>query len=105
MKRIDLIDALSARYSGHHGGDIAAQLGTLRASFEDILLQHGVSEFDIATGTNVDTQLRKRITVVESLPGKEKPRVVETCRSGFIFSRKDGQEVILRKTEVRTSSQ
>ena len=105
MKRIDLIDALSARYSGQHGGDIAAQLGTLRASFEDILLQHGVHEFDIAVGTEVDTQLRKRIAVVDSLPGKEKPRVIETCRTGFIYSREEGQEVILRKVEVRTSSQ
>jgi chromosome segregation ATPase len=105
IKRIDLIDALSARYSGHNGGDISAQLGTLRASFEDILLQHGVHEFDIAVGTEVDTQLRKRIAVVDSLPGKEKPRVIETCRSGFIYSREEGQEVILRKVEVRTSSQ
>ena len=105
IKRIDLIDALSARYSGHNGGDVVAQLGTLRASFEDILLQHGVSEFDIAAGTEVDTQLRKRIAVVDSLPGKEKPRVVETCRSGFMYSREEGQEVILRKVEVRTSSQ
>ncbi|MCX6856650.1 MAG: hypothetical protein NTV80_17300, partial [Verrucomicrobia bacterium] len=105
IKRIDLIDALSARYSGHNGGDVVAQLGTLRASFEDILLQHGVSEFDIPAGTEVDTQLRKRIAVVDSLPGKEKPRVVETCRSGFMYSREEGQEVILRKVEVRTSSQ
>ena len=105
IKRIDLIDALSARYSGRNECDISAQLGKLRASFEDILLQHGVSEFDIAAGTEVDTQLRKRIAVVDSLPGKEKPRVIETCRSGFIYSREEGQEVILRKVEVRTSSQ
>ncbi len=105
IKRIDLIDALSARYSGRNECDISAQLGKLRASFEDILLQHAVSEFDIAAGTEVDTQLRKRIAVVDSLPGKEKPRVIETCRSGFIYSREEGQEVILRKVEVRTSSQ
>ncbi|MEQ1750498.1 MAG: nucleotide exchange factor GrpE, partial [Prosthecobacter sp.] len=105
IKRIDLIDALTARYSGHSGGDVVTQLGTLRASFEDILLQHGVTEFDIAAGTEVDTQLRKRIAVVDSLPGKEKPRVVETCRSGFMYSREEGHEVILRKVEVRTSSQ
>ncbi len=105
IKRIDLIDALTARYSGHSGSDVVTQLGTLRASFEDILFQHGVSEFDIAVGTEVDTQLRKRIAVVDSLPGKEKPRVVETCRSGFMYSREEGHEVVLRKVEVRTSSQ
>jgi DNA repair exonuclease SbcCD ATPase subunit len=105
IKRIDLIDALTSRYSGQNGGDIVTQLGTLRASFEDILLQHGVTEFDIAAGTEVDTQLRKRIAVVDSIPGKQKPRVVETCRSGFMYSREEGHEVILRKVEVRTSSQ
>lgn len=105
IKRIDLIDALTARYSSQNGGDVVTQLGTLRASFEDILLQHGISEFDIAAGTEVDTQLRKRIAVVDSVPGKQKPRVIETCRSGFIYSREEGHEVILRKVEVKTSSQ
>lgn len=104
IKRIDLIDALSSRYAGHNGGDVVAQLRTLRHSFEDILLQHGISEFDIGAGTEVDVELRKRITVVESVPGKNKPRVVETCRSGFIYSREEGHEFILRKVEVRTSS-
>jgi chromosome segregation ATPase len=105
IKRVDLIDALTARYSSQNGGDVVTQLGTLRASFEDILLQHGITEFDIAAGTEVDTQLRKRIAVVDSVPGKQKPRVVETCRSGFIYSREEGHEVILRKVEVKTSSQ
>lgn len=105
IKRIDLIDALSSRYAGYNGGDVVAQLRTLRHSFEDILLQHGVSEFDVGGGTEVDVDMRKRITVVESVPGKNKPRVVETCRSGFIYSREDGHELILRKVEVRTSSQ
>ncbi len=104
IKRIDLIDALSSRYAGHNGGDVVAQLRTLRHSFEDILFQHGVSEFDINAGTEVDVELRKRITVVESVPGKNKPRVVETCRSGFIYSREEGHEFVLRKVEVRTSS-
>jgi molecular chaperone GrpE (heat shock protein) len=105
IKRIDLIDALTSRYAGHNGGDVVAQLQTLRASFEDILFQHGVSEFDVALGTEVDTNLRKRIAVVDSVPGKDKPRVIETCRSGFIYSREEGHEVILRKVEVKTSSQ
>jgi chromosome segregation ATPase len=105
IKRIDLIDALTSRYAGHNGGDVVTQLQTLRASFEDILFQHGVSEFDVALGTEVDTTLRKRIAVVDSIPGKDKPRVVETCRSGFIYSREEGHEVILRKVEVKTSSQ
>jgi chromosome segregation ATPase/pSer/pThr/pTyr-binding forkhead associated (FHA) protein len=104
IKRIDLIDALSSRYAGHNGGDVVAQIRTLRHSFEDILLQHGISEFDVASGTEVDLELRQRITVVESIPGKNKPRVVETCRSGFIYSREDGHELILRKVEVKTSS-
>jgi hypothetical protein len=43
--------------------------------------------------------------MVDSLPGKAKPRVTESCRSGFIFSRGEGHEIILRKVEVRTSSQ
>lgn len=108
IKRIDLIDALVSRYvgvNGSGGADVAGQLRTLRASFEDILHQHGVTEFDIAPGTEVDLELRKRIAVVDSLPGKAKPRVTECCRSGFIYSRGEGHEIILRKVEVRTSSQ
>jgi DNA repair exonuclease SbcCD ATPase subunit len=106
IKRIDLIDALTERYLGVSGGsDVAAQLRRLRQSFEDILLQHGVSEFEVAAGTEVDVALRKRIAVVDSLPGKAKPRVIETLRTGFIYSREEGHEVILRKVEVRTSSQ
>ena len=106
IKRIDLIDALQERYATANGGsDVAAQLRTLRQSFEDILFQHGVSEFDIPAGTEVDVALRKRIAVIDSTPGKSKPRVVESCRSGFIYSRDEGHEVVLRKVEVRTSSQ
>ena len=106
IKRVDLIDALIARYAGANGTtDVPQQLTTLRASFEDILHQHGVTEFDVAAGTMVDIELRKRITVVDSVPGKSKPRVTESCRTGFIFSRGEGHEIILRKVEVRTSSQ
>ena len=105
IKRIDLIDALVARYAGSNGSDVPQQLITLRASFEDILHQHGVTEFDVPNGTDVDIELRRRIAVVDSLPGKSKPRVIESCRSGFIFSRGEGHEIILRKVEVRTSSQ
>lgn len=105
IKRIDLIDALVARYAGANGSDVPQQLKTLRASFEDILHQHGVTEFEVPSGTEVDLELRKRIAVVDSLPGKSKARVTESCRSGFIFSRGEGHEIILRKVEVRTSSQ
>jgi molecular chaperone GrpE (heat shock protein) len=105
IKRMDLIDALVSRYAGSNGSDVPVQLQTLRASFEDILHQHGVTEFDVAPGTEVDIELRKRIAMVDSLPGKAKPRVTESCRSGFIFSRGEGHEIILRKVEVRTSSQ
>lgn len=105
IKRIDLIDALVARYAGSNGSDVPQQLITLRASVEDILHQHGVTEFDVPNGTEVDIELRRRIAVVDSLPGKSKPRVIESCRSGFIFSRGEGHEIILRKVEVRTSSQ
>ena len=97
---------LQERYAASNGSsDVAVQLRTLRQSFEDILFQHGVSEFDIPTGTEVDVALRKRIAVIDSTPGKSKPRVVESCRSGFIYSRDEGHEVVLRKVEVRTSSQ
>lgn len=107
IKRIDLIDSLVARYAGLNGsaGDVPQQLVTLRASFEDILHQHGVAEFSIPPGTEVDIELRKRIAVVDSVPGKSKPRVTESCRSGFVLSRGEGHEIILRKVEVRTSSQ
>lgn len=105
IKRMDLIDALVSRYAGSNGSDVPVQLQTLRASFEDILHQHGVTEFDVPPGTELDIELRKRIAVVDSLPGKAKPRVTESCRSGFIFSRGEGHEIILRKVEVRTSSQ
>jgi len=105
IKRMDLIDSLRQRYAGSNGSDIGEQLLTLRASFEDILLQHSVMEFEIELGTEVDVDLRKRIAVVDSSPGKGKPRVVETYRSGYMFSREGSQETILRKVEVRTSSQ
>ena len=105
IKRIDLIDALIQRYGTVNGSDADEQLQTLRASFEDILHQHGIVEFDVASGTEVDVDLRKRIAVVDSVPGKAKPRVTETFRSGFIYSREDGHEIVLRKVEVRTSSQ
>ncbi|MCB1212224.1 MAG: nucleotide exchange factor GrpE, partial [Verrucomicrobiales bacterium] len=105
IKRIDLIDALIQRYGTVNGSDAHDQLQTLRASFEDILHQHGIVEFDVPSGTEVDVDLRKRIAVVDSVPGKAKPRVTESFRSGFIYSREDGHEIILRKVEVRTSSQ
>jgi molecular chaperone GrpE (heat shock protein) len=104
IKRIDLIDALTSRFAAQGSHDIVAQLQTLRASFEDILLQHGVTEFDVPEGTEVDTSLRRRIAVVDSIPGKAQPRVVETCRTGYVYSREEGHEVILRKVEVKTSS-
>jgi molecular chaperone GrpE (heat shock protein) len=105
IKRIDLIDALASRYAGHNGGDVVAQLLTLRASFEDILLQHGITEIEVAPGTEVDSQLRRRIAVVDSIPGKSQTRVIETCRAGYVYSREEGHEIILRKVEVKTSSQ
>jgi len=101
IKRLDLIDSLRQRYAG---GDVAEQLYTLRASVEDVLLQHGVVEFDVEPGTVVDVELRRRITVVDTVPGKDRPQVLETFRSGFLRVMDDGQERILRKLEVRTSS-
>jgi molecular chaperone GrpE (heat shock protein) len=105
IKRIDLIDSLRTRYAGTATGDVAEQLYTLRASVEDVLLQHGIVEFEVEPGTVVDVDLRKRITVVDAVAGKDRPRVVETFRSGFLRVMDDGQERILRKVEVRTSSQ
>lgn len=101
IKRLDLIDSLRQRYAG---GDIGEQLYTLRASVEDVMLQHGVVEFDVEPGTVIDVELRRRITVVDTVPGKDRPKVVETFRSGFLRVMDDGQERVLRKLEVRTSS-
>jgi molecular chaperone GrpE (heat shock protein) len=105
IKRIDLIDVLIQRYTGTNGGGIDQQLRTLRASFEDILHQHGVTEFEIAPGTEVDVAMRHRISIMDSVPGKSKPKVIENYRPGFIYSHPDGREIILRKVEVKTSSQ
>ena len=105
IKRMDLIDVLIQRYAGTNGGGIDQQLRTLRASFEDILHQHGVTEFEIAQGTEVDVAMRHRISILDSVPGKSKPKVIESYRPGFIYSPPDGREVILRKVEVKTSSQ
>ena len=104
IKRLDLIDVLIQRYVGA-GGDTDQQLRTLRASFEDILHQHGVTEFEIAPGTEVDVAMRHRISIIDSVPGKAKPKVIESYRPGFIYTAPDGREVILRKVEVKTSSQ
>ena len=106
IKRIDLIDILIQKYSGPNGvGGVDQQLSTLRSSFEDILAQHGIHEFSVAPGTEVDVELRQRIAIVENEPGKAKPRVTASFRPGFIYGTEDGREVILRKVEVKTSSQ
>jgi chromosome segregation ATPase len=101
IKRLDLIDSLRQRYAG---ADVAEQLYTLRASIEDVLLQHGVVEFDVEPGTAIDVELRRRIAVVDTVPGTDRARVVETFRSGFLRVMDDGQERILRKLEVRSST-
>jgi molecular chaperone GrpE (heat shock protein) len=103
IKRIDLIDILIQRYTGQNGG-IDAQLRTLRASFEDILHQHGVTEFDVTPNTEIDVALRQRIAVIESESGNAKPRIVASYRPGFVYSPPEGKEVVLRKVEVKTSS-
>lgn len=100
IKRLDLIDSLRQRYAG---AEVAGQLQTLRASLEDILTQHGISELRIATGTPVDADLRRRIVVVESAPGSGPARVMETRRSGFVRANKEGNEHMLRKVEVSTT--
>jgi hypothetical protein len=53
----------------------------------------------------VDVELRRRIAVVEAEAGGERTRVVETVRAGFLRMMGDGRERILRKVEVRTTSQ
>ena len=105
IKRIDLIDALSSRYAGLQWGRCRRPAphacGTpLKTSF----CSTASASLILAMAPKWMWNLRKRITVVESVPGKNKPRVVETCRSGFIYSREEGHEFILRKVEVRTSS-
>ena len=69
------------------------------------LHQHGITEFEVAPGTEVDVAMRHRISIIDSVPGKAKPKVIESYRPGFIYSAPDGREVILRKVEVKTSSQ
>jgi molecular chaperone GrpE (heat shock protein) len=106
IKRIDLIDILIQRYAGvANAGGVDQQLRTLRASFEDILAQHGIKEFRIPPGTELDTELRQRIAVVENVSGPAKPRVVESFRPGFLYSTSGGRDVVLRKVEVKTSSE
>jgi hypothetical protein len=103
IKRIDLIDILIQRYVGQNGG-IDNQLRTLRASFEDILHQHGITEFDVAPETEIDLALRQRIAVIESESGNAKPRIVASYRPGFVYTPPEGKEVVLRKVEVKTTS-
>jgi molecular chaperone GrpE (heat shock protein) len=103
IKRMDLLDMLIQRYSGQDGID--NQLMTLRAAFEDILNQYGVTEFDIDAGTVVDVKVRQRIAVIESIPGDSTPKIVTSFRAGFVYTPADGREVVLRKVEVKTSSQ
>ncbi len=106
IKRIDLIDILIQRVTGPGiNGGMEQQLRTLRASFEDILEQHGIAEFKVAPGTEVNVDLRQRIAIVESVSGPARPRVVESYRPGFVYCFEDGREVVLRKVEVKTSSE
>ncbi len=105
IKRMDLVDILIQRFSG--SGTNAAleqQLRTLRSSLEDILAQHSISEFTVAPSAEVDVDMRLRITIVESIAGKGKPKVIECYRPGFIYLAESGREIILRKVEVKTSS-
>ncbi len=105
IKRIDLVDILIQRFSGSSTNTaLEQQLCTLRASLEDILAQHGISEFTVAPGAEVDVDLRLRITIVESIPGPGRPKIIESYRPGFIYGAEDGREIILRKVEVKTSS-
>lgn len=105
IKRIDLVDILIQRFSGSGTNTVLEQqLSTLRASLEDILAQHGISEFTVAPGAEVDVDLRLQITIVESIPGPGRPKIIESYRPGFIYSAEDGREIILRKVEVKTSS-
>jgi len=103
IKRIDLIDILIQRYTGQNGG-IDARAAHATGPIEDILHQHGVTEFDVSSNTEIDVALRQRIAVIESEPGNAKPRIVASYRPGFVYSPPEGKEVALRKVEVKTSS-
>lgn len=106
IKRLDLIDILIQRYSGPGiNGGVEQQLRTLRASVEDILAQHGIAEFKVDAGTEVDVKLRQRIAIVENVAGPAKPKVVQSFRPGFLYKPEGDREVILRKVEVKTSSE
>jgi molecular chaperone GrpE (heat shock protein) len=106
IKRLDLLDNLIQRYEREPASaGVAQQLRTLRASFEDVLAQHGVTEFKVRPDTEVDIALRQRINVVESLGGTGKTRVAESYRPGYLYAPGDGREIVLRKVEVKTSSE
>ena len=108
IKRLDLIDLLIQKYSSTEAnGNVEKQLLTLRCSFEDILAQHGVVPYSVPAGTEVDMDLRHRISVVESnvTRTKAKAKVVASFRPGFLYQPHGKQEVILRKVEVKTSSE
>ena len=66
--------------------------------------QHGITEFEVDAGTEIDVDLRQRIAVIESQPGNARPKVVATFRPGFIYTSAEGREVVLRKVEVTTTS-
>ena len=76
----------------------------MRALFEDVLLQDGVVGFGVGDGTGIDVELRVRVAVVDTVPGTDRAKVVETFRSGFLRVMDDGQERVLRKLEVRSST-
>lgn len=104
IQRMDLIDELASQYSLQNRSDIVDPLLALKASFEDTLLKHGITPIKIAIGTGIDPDLKHRIAIVDSIPGKGQQRVVQTCRVGYAYSREEGHELILRKLEVKTSS-
>lgn len=105
IKRIDLIESMRQKYLREGAEEVAEQFYLLRASLEDILMQHGVVEFSVEPGSLIDEHMRQCITVVGSIPGKKPPTVTESLRPGFLQIRENGKERVIRKVEVKTSSQ
>ena len=49
--------------------------------------------------------MRARGRIIGTTAGAAKPRVVESFRPGFVYKPEQNREVILRKVEVKTSSE
>jgi molecular chaperone GrpE (heat shock protein) len=103
IKRIDLLDDLIANVADRDAS-AAAQLGPLRASFEDLLREHSVEPFTVEVGKPIDVATRKKITIVEATKDQDgATEIAEVFRPGYLWQNGGGgAPMVLRKAEVRT---